>query len=186
MLREVGLRVVMLALLTGDIVIPAQILFAVSGYRCLFPNRYKDNVVLHPSPLSSTLVTRVLATFAEVAWIYQFSHVIRLLDLEQVGWVEVLSWLMVLQVVVSQFFVWGAIATGLFIADFALPEGVSWGQQIGKQLVSVGFTALFAPVMTIVILFVLRMVLGDLRIEPEGESAGLDLAEHSETAYTTQ
>jgi len=94
------------------IVIPAQILFAVSGYRCLFPNRYKDNVVLHASPLSSTLVTRVLATFAEVAWIYQFSHVIRLLNLEQVGWVEALSWLMVFQVVLSQLFVWGAILTG--------------------------------------------------------------------------
>jgi hypothetical protein len=94
------------------IVIPAQILFAVSGYRCLFPNRYKDNVVLHASPLSSTLVTRVLATFAEVAWIYQFSHVIRLINLEHVGWVDLLSWLMVLEVVISQLFVWGAILTG--------------------------------------------------------------------------
>ncbi len=81
---------------------------------------------------------------------------------------------------------WGAIATGLFIADFALPEGVSWGQQVGKQLVSVGFTAVFAPAVTIGILAVLRMLFGDLRIEPEGESEGLDLAEHSETAYTTQ
>ena len=72
------------------IVVPAQILFAVSGYRCLFPNRYKDNVVLHESPLSSTLVTRVLATFVEVAWIYQFSHVLRMLNVEDVGWVDAL------------------------------------------------------------------------------------------------
>jgi hypothetical protein len=95
-----------------EVVIPAQILFVVSGYRCLFPNRYKDNVVFHASMLSSTLVTRVLATFAEVAWIYQFSHVIRLLNLEHVGWVDALSWLMVFQVALSQLFVWGAIGTG--------------------------------------------------------------------------
>jgi hypothetical protein len=94
------------------IVIPAQILFAVAGYRCLFPNRYKDNIVLHASRLSSTLVTRVLATFAEVAWIYQFSHAIRLLNVEHVGWVEALSWLMVLVVSISQGFVWAAIGTG--------------------------------------------------------------------------
>jgi hypothetical protein len=106
------------------IVIPAQILFAVSGYRCLFPNRYKDNVVFHASPLSSTLVTRVLATFAEVAWIYQFSHVIRLLNLERVGWVEVLSWLMVFEVVLSQLFVWGAILTGRLALYFH--EEVGW------------------------------------------------------------
>lgn len=94
------------------IVIPALIFFAVSGYRCLFPNRYEDNVVLHSTVLSSTLVTRVLATFSEVAYIYQFAHVIRLLNVSHVGWVDALAWLMVIQVVVSQFFVWGAILTG--------------------------------------------------------------------------
>jgi hypothetical protein len=106
------------------IVIPALILFAVSGYRCLCPNRYKDNVVLHASPLSSTLVTRVLATFAEVAWIYQFSHVIRLLNLDHVGWVEALSWLMLFAVVISQLFVWGAILTGRLA--FYFYEEVGW------------------------------------------------------------
>jgi hypothetical protein len=94
------------------IVVPAQILFAVCAYRCLFPNRYKDNVVLHESVLSSTLVTRLFATFAEVAWIYQFSHVLRLLNLENVGWVDGFSWLMVFAVGISQLFVWGAILTG--------------------------------------------------------------------------
>lgn len=94
-----------------NIVLPAQILFAVSAYRCLFPVRYKDNVVFHSSPLSSIFLTRLLATFAEVAFIYQLSHVIRLLNVDHVGWVNVLSWVMVLQVVVSQGFVWGAILT---------------------------------------------------------------------------
>ena len=36
---------------------------------------------------------------------------------------------------------WGALATGLFIAPFALPEGVTWGEQVMKQLTSIGFTA---------------------------------------------
>ena len=95
----------------AQIVIPAQILFGVSAYRCLFPVWYKDNVVFHASPLSSIFLTRLLATFAEVAFIYQFSHVIRLLNVDHVGWVNALSWLMVLQVVISQGFVWAAILT---------------------------------------------------------------------------
>jgi Amt family ammonium transporter len=78
---------------------------------------------------------------------------------------------------------WGALATGLFIADFALPEGVSWGGQLWIQLKSIGFTALFAPVLTGVILLVLRAVFGDLRATDEGEAEGLDLSEHSESAY---
>jgi Amt family ammonium transporter len=78
---------------------------------------------------------------------------------------------------------WGAIATALFIADFALPEGVSWGGQLMAQLGSVVFTAIFAPLVTLVILFGMRAVFGDLRVSPEGEYAGLDLSEHSESAY---
>ncbi|MGH0031758.1 MAG: ammonium transporter [Myxococcota bacterium] len=79
---------------------------------------------------------------------------------------------------------WGAIATGLFIADFAMPEGVTWGGQIAAQIQSVVFTAIFAPVATLVILFALKLVFGNLRVSDEAEFEGLDLAEHSETAYT--
>jgi Amt family ammonium transporter len=78
---------------------------------------------------------------------------------------------------------WGAIATGLFIASWATDEGVTWAQQIWRQLVSIGFTAVFASSLTLVILLVLRAVLGDLRLDEEGESAGIDLTEHSESAY---
>jgi Amt family ammonium transporter len=78
---------------------------------------------------------------------------------------------------------WGALATGLFIADFALPEGVSYGAQLGKQVVSVLITAVFAPAVTLVILGALRAVFGTLRVDDEAEHEGLDLAEHSETAY---
>jgi len=78
---------------------------------------------------------------------------------------------------------WGALATGLFIAPWALPEGVSHGGQILIQLKSIVFTAVFAPAATIVILLVLRAVFGNLRLDEESESLGVDLSEHSETAY---
>ena len=78
---------------------------------------------------------------------------------------------------------WGALATGLFIADWALPEGVTRGMQIVTQLKSIAFTAAFAPLATIAILLVLRAVFGSLRLDEEAEFEGVDLAEHSETAY---
>jgi hypothetical protein len=96
----------------SSLLVPAQILFAVSAFRCLFPNQYKHNVVFHDTPLSSIFLTRLLATFAEVAFVYQLSHVLRLLNVERLGWVDALAWGMVAQVVMSQVFVWGAILTG--------------------------------------------------------------------------
>ena len=78
---------------------------------------------------------------------------------------------------------WGALATGLFIADFALPEGVTWGAQVLTQLKSILFTATFAPAATIVILLGLRAIFGNLRLDDEAEYAGVDLSEHSESAY---
>jgi hypothetical protein len=96
------------------VVLPAQILFVVSAYRCLFPVRYEHNVVFHDSIFSSIFVTRLLATFSEIAYIFLFSHVLRQLDIDHVEWVTALSWLMVAQVVISQGFVWAAILTEQF------------------------------------------------------------------------
>jgi len=93
------------------IVQPAQILFAVSAYRCLFPVRYEHNVVFHDSIFSSIFVTRLFATFSEIAYIFLFSHVLRLLNIHQVEWVTALSWLMVAQAVISQGFAWAAVLT---------------------------------------------------------------------------
>ena len=78
---------------------------------------------------------------------------------------------------------WGALATGLFIADWALPEGVTRGAQIFTQVKSIAFTAIFAPLATILILMALRAIFGDLRLDAESEFAGADLSEHSESAY---
>src|SRR5215470_17397059 len=110
----------------GDpsIIVPAQILFAVSAYRCLFPVRYEDNVVFHDTILSSIFLTRLLATFAEIAYVFQFSHVLRVLDTEHFSFVSALSWLMVAQVVISQVLVWAAILTGRLALYFY--EELGW------------------------------------------------------------
>jgi Amt family ammonium transporter len=78
---------------------------------------------------------------------------------------------------------WGAIATAIFIAPWGAQEGVSWGAQLGKQLLSVAFTAVYAGGLTVAILFVLKAIMGDLRVSAEAEHEGLDLSEHSEAAY---
>jgi hypothetical protein len=115
-------------LASGDadryIVIPAQILFAVSAYRCVFPVRYEHNVVFHDSILSSIFVTRLFATFAEIAYIFLFSCVLRLLNINDVQWVIALSWLMVAQVAISQGLVWAAILTEHFVLYYY--EEIGW------------------------------------------------------------
>jgi hypothetical protein len=116
------------------LLVPAQILFAVSAFRCLFPNQYKGNVVLHDTPLSSIFLTRLLATFAELAFIYQLSHVLRLLNVDRLGWVDALSWLMVVQVVISQCFVWGAILTGRLALYFW--EELGWAILVAANAIA--------------------------------------------------
>jgi ammonium transporter, Amt family len=77
---------------------------------------------------------------------------------------------------------WGAIASGIFATT--LGAGIeSNAQQIIVQLEGVAFTAIFAPVVTVVILLVLKMVFGSLRVDDEAEETGLDLSEHSESGY---
>jgi Amt family ammonium transporter len=79
---------------------------------------------------------------------------------------------------------WGAIASGIFAVT--LGAGIeSNAQQIVVQLEGVAFTAVFAPVMTVLILSGMKLVFGSLRVDEEAESIGLDLAEHSESAYVS-
>jgi Amt family ammonium transporter len=80
---------------------------------------------------------------------------------------------------------WGALATGLFIAPAALADaGTSWGGQVFIQLKSIVIVAVFAMSVSALILFALKAVFGNLRVTDEAESQGLDVHEHSETAYT--
>src|SRR4030095_704459 len=116
------------------LLIPAQIFFAVSAFRCLFPNQYKGNVVFHDTPLSSIFLTRLLATFAEVAFIYKLSCVLRLLNVDRLAWGDALSWLMVVQVVISQCFVWGAILTGRLALYFW--EELGWAILVAANAIA--------------------------------------------------
>ena len=75
---------------------------------------------------------------------------------------------------------WGALAAGLFIWE---TTEIGWGSQVMVQLGSILFTAVFAVVLTLVILAVLNLLFGSLRVDEESESIGLDLSQHSETAY---
>jgi Amt family ammonium transporter len=57
-------------------------------------------------------------------------------------------------------------------------------QQVMIQLKGIGFTAVFAPLMSFVILFGLKLVFGSLRVSDEEEFEGLDVSAHSESAYS--
>jgi Amt family ammonium transporter len=82
---------------------------------------------------------------------------------------------------------WGALATGLF-ASKAINEagenGLFFGNpgQLWTQVIAVLATYALAFVATFVILKVVDAVVG-LRVSDEDEVAGLDLSQHSETAY---
>jgi Amt family ammonium transporter len=82
---------------------------------------------------------------------------------------------------------WGALATGIFatkLVNEAGGDGLLYGnpKQLWVQLVAVLVTFVLGFVMTIVILKVLDALMG-LRVSDEDEMAGLDLSQHSETAY---
>jgi Amt family ammonium transporter len=77
---------------------------------------------------------------------------------------------------------WGALASGIFAVT--LGSGVeSNGQQILVQLYGIGFVVVFAPLATLAILLALTAIMGTLRVSDEEEYLGLDLSQHSETAY---
>lgn len=98
--------------LPTEVIIPARILFIVSAWRCIFPNRYVGNTVLHKTPLSSALVTRTLATFAEISWIGQFALLLYSLNVDSTPWITMIAFYMFIQVIGSQFLVWKALLTG--------------------------------------------------------------------------
>jgi len=81
----------------------------------------------------------------------------------------------------------GALATGLFASkavNDAGGDGLFYGNpgQLWTQLVAVLATYALAAVGTVVILKIVDAVVG-LRVTEEDEVSGLDLSQHSETAY---
>ncbi|WP_139555989.1 ammonium transporter [Methylotetracoccus oryzae] len=81
----------------------------------------------------------------------------------------------------------GAILTGLCAAaelgGAGLAEGVTIGAQLGVQVKGVLVTVVFTTIGTYIILKVVGLLVGGLRISPEDETLGLDLAEHNERGY---
>src|SRR5881409_1573440 len=82
---------------------------------------------------------------------------------------------------------WGAIATGLFATKTINPDGADglfYGNpgQMKAQIIAVVATYVLAVVGTAIILKVVDALVG-LRVSEEDEVAGLDLSQHSETAY---
>ena len=155
------------------LLIPAQIFFAVSGFRCLFPNQFKGNVVFHDTPLSSIFLTRLLATFAEVGFVYLLSQVLRLVNFGRIGWVDALSWLLVVQVVISQCFVWGAILTGRLALYFW--EELGWAILVAANAVAsaglwstrdaLGDAGIFLPINLVFALVYLSWQVPNLRLQ---------------------
>jgi Amt family ammonium transporter len=84
---------------------------------------------------------------------------------------------------------WGALATGVFAAAFAINsfsvDGLVNGggfDQLGKQAVAVVATMVYSFVVTLVLLKVLDLVMG-LRVSQDEEIAGIDASQHGERAY---
>jgi Amt family ammonium transporter len=83
---------------------------------------------------------------------------------------------------------WGALATGLFASKAVNPggaDGLFFGNpaQLWIQFLSIVVTCAFAFLMTVIILKVLDWTMG-LRVSDEEEVRGLDISQHSETAYS--
>jgi Amt family ammonium transporter len=82
---------------------------------------------------------------------------------------------------------WGALATGIFAWKLINPDGgdgLLHGNpgQLGVQIVAILASWILAFVGTFIIAKVLDTVMG-LRVTDEDEASGLDLSQHSETAY---
>jgi ammonium transporter, Amt family len=82
----------------------------------------------------------------------------------------------------------GAIVTGFFATkavNAAGADGLVYGDPslVGKQIIAVIITYIFAGLGSFIILTVLKAVLGDLRVKPEAEYQGLDINEHGEEGY---
>lgn len=82
---------------------------------------------------------------------------------------------------------WGAIATGIF-ADTAInsagADGLLFGNpaQMVPQIIGVAATWGYSLIVSFIILLVIDKTMG-LRVRPEEEAIGLDLAQHAEEAY---
>ena len=84
--------------------------------------------------------------------------------------------------------VWGGIATGIFtnksINSAAAWNGLIYGDTklFIAQILSIIITIAFAGILTFVIIKVIKLF-GSIRVSEDSEAEGLDITEHSESAY---
>jgi ammonium transporter, Amt family len=85
---------------------------------------------------------------------------------------------------------WGAIATGLFatkaVNSVVTNEGLLVSGDatlLGSQVLAILMTYGLAIVGTLICLGIAGVLTGGVRVDEDGEFAGLDLSQHSETAY---
>ncbi|MBI5251348.1 MAG: ammonium transporter, partial [Desulfomonile tiedjei] len=83
--------------------------------------------------------------------------------------------------------VWGTLATGLFASKLINEsgnDGLFFGNAglFGIQLVGVLATAAYSLIMTVVILYIVKAIMG-LRVTQEEEDAGVDTSAHGEVGY---
>ena len=84
---------------------------------------------------------------------------------------------------------WGALATGLFATKVVNPagnDGLFFGNVglLFTQLIAVVVTAVYALVVTLILLKVIDWTIG-LRVSEEDEVMGIDLTQHGESDYTS-
>lgn len=85
--------------------------------------------------------------------------------------------------------VWGTISTGFFaapeLATVGKP-GLFYGggfEQLGVQIMGVGVSGAYAFIVSFVILFAAKKLMGGLRVTEEEEIMGLDMSEHGSYGY---
>jgi Amt family ammonium transporter len=83
--------------------------------------------------------------------------------------------------------IFGAIMTGVFATKTINPagnDGLLYGNPslVVTQLIAVGITVVFVAAGSAIILLALKAIMG-LRVTEEEERMGLDLSQHSESAY---
>ncbi|MDQ7781279.1 MAG: ammonium transporter [Desulfomonilaceae bacterium] len=80
---------------------------------------------------------------------------------------------------------WGAIATGLFASKaIGGTDGLFFGNaaQMGPQIIAVAAVIVYSFVVSAIILYVIKAVMG-LRVTEEDEETGVDTSAHGETGY---
>jgi len=80
----------------------------------------------------------------------------------------------------------GAIGTGVLVSEslggIGYAEGVTMGAQVWTQILAVLLTVVWCGVISLILYKIVDLIVG-LRVTPEVEREGLDLASHGEAAY---